>query len=1234
MGGGSPSHAPEKEVASAIAGTSVVDSPILLLVCFHKALRAELANLHRLANILLPSSSTTERPSRSSVLDLCQRYRFLHKIYKYHCAGEDEVVFHALDKHVRNVACTYSLEHSSISDLFDSLFYWLDVLLNDDGPSSKPCHELAHLTGTIQTSICRHMLKEEKQVFPLLMQRLSFKEQASLVWQFICSVPVILLEDFLPWMMSYLSVREHADAIFCIKEIIPKERLLQEVVISWLGKKSLSFSGAYTSRKDEKVALGLDEPSNLEELPKIYSSREFLSHEKSRQKESDHLHSTASNCPINNLRLWHGIIMKELKEILAEIHDMRNFRNILSLSSASSRIMFIADVLIFYSDALEKVIFPVLNKHVDGELCFSHQQFPEESQIEGLLCVLQSFNALNKKPFSKLVEKLCWQLESFITGINKHLAFQESEVFPLICKNCDNEMQQRCLYESILMMPLGLLKSVITWLSANLTDDESKAVLCSIKLAGPAVNTAFAALLYDWFSIGYSGKTSLEIFHKELQEMFKSRSSFIPEQIDEGTGFYLDMKMRPFKRPHPSEAKASSADKDKDMKSLTSALPGTCSVTTDSSHVMSQDTDECSTSYSSEINLQIFFSKALKKISSFSQLLADELDAGTNVQEPKPIDHIFHFHKALEKDLEYLVTVSASMVEELDALKEFRQRFLIVQVLYQAHSTAEDEIAFPALEAKGTLQNISGSYTIDHKLEEEHFQNVANVLDEISELHSFLSTAMISTVGAAALDQRMLMYQDMCMKLHGMCKSMQTTLGHHVHREESELWPLFLEHFSEEEQEKIIGSIIGRTRAEILQTMIPWLMASLSPSEQNTMMSSWRKATKNTMFNEWLSEWWEGMKRNDISMVIEEQSIPPSGATDSLEVVAAYLSKDGSSVPKRVSLHDTRSGLLRWNSTGITTILSGDANGDDQKLSRNREKQQFSERMKLHSGTDIHKTVDVNDTAEKPMQIAPISQNFTPLQEHLLTMSQEDLEASIRKVSHDPTLEPDQKSYLIQNLLMSRWMISQQVLHSEETIFSDGAEVPGLSVSFRDPLKLTFGCKHYKRNCKLLFSCCNKLFTCKYCHDDVSDHLMDRKLTTKMMCMKCLQIQPIGRKCSNINCNDLSMARYFCCICKLFDDEREIYHCPFCNLCRVGKGLGIDYFHCMNCNACMSKSLAVHICLEKCFESNCPICHDDIFTSSSPVKALPCGHLMHSTCFQQVIGRHAGVLWDAGCTVG
>lgn len=67
------------------------------------------------------------------------------------------------------------------------------------------------------------------QVFPLLMQQFSSKEQGSLVWQFICSVPVILIEQFLPWMMSFLSLEEQLDVNHCIKEIVPREKTLQEV---------------------------------------------------------------------------------------------------------------------------------------------------------------------------------------------------------------------------------------------------------------------------------------------------------------------------------------------------------------------------------------------------------------------------------------------------------------------------------------------------------------------------------------------------------------------------------------------------------------------------------------------------------------------------------------------------------------------------------------------------------------------------------------------------------------------------------------------------------------------------------------------------------------------------------------------------------------------------------------------------------------------------------------------
>jgi zinc finger-like protein len=48
--------------------------------------------------------------------------------------------------------------------------------------------------------------------------------------------------------------------------------------------------------------------------------------------------------------------------------------------------------------------------------------------------------------------------------------------------------------------------------------------------------------------------------------------------------------------------------------------------------------------------------------------------------------------------------------------------------LYRAHSNAEDDIVFPALEAKEALHNVSHSYTIDHKQEEQLFTDIAQVL--------------------------------------------------------------------------------------------------------------------------------------------------------------------------------------------------------------------------------------------------------------------------------------------------------------------------------------------------------------------------------------------------------------------------------------------------------------------------------------------------------------------------
>ncbi len=58
-------------------------------------------------------------------------------------------------------------------------------------------------------------------------------------------------------------------------------------------------------------------------------------------------------------------------------------------------------------------------------------------------------------------------------------------------------------------------------------------------------------------------------------------------------------------------------------------------------------------------------------------------------------------------------------------------------------------------------------------------------------------------------------------QLQRMCAAMRATLEQHVRAEEHELWPLFNEHFSVEEQQHIVGMIIGRSGAEVLQAMLP-----------------------------------------------------------------------------------------------------------------------------------------------------------------------------------------------------------------------------------------------------------------------------------------------------------------------------------------------------------------------------------------------------------------------------
>ncbi|KMK61219.1 CHY and RING finger domain-containing protein [Aspergillus fumigatus Z5] len=126
------------------------------------------------------------------------------------------------------------------------------------------------------------------------------------------------------------------------------------------------------------------------------------------------------------------------------------------------------------------------------------------------------------------------------------------------------------------------------------------------------------------------------------------------------------------------------------------------------------------------------------------------------------------------------------------------------------------------------------------------------------------------------------------------------------------------------------------------------------------------------------------------------------------------------------------------------------------------------------------------------------------------------------------------------------------------------------------------GCRHYRRNVKLQCFACKKWYTCRFCHDEVEDHHLDRPKTENMLCMLCGHAQPAAAVCRQ--CGKLA-AQYYCNICKLWDND--------------------------------SNKKNTHRCIERSTQCDCPICGDYMFTSPETVVFMRCGHSIHQKCLSE-----------------
>lgn len=549
------------------------------------------------------------------------------------------------------------------------------------------------------------------------------------------------------------------------------------------------------------------------------------------------------------------------------------------------------------------------------------------------------------------------------------------------------------------MMPLGMLKCTITWFMAHLSEVEFESILCFIRQGANVLNGNFTSLLDGWVQHGYYGKSSIETFRKDLNKMFSCRCSYITELAEEITGSSsLNSDVRHCNKPSPMAACSRHSGNLHNFASTSSSFSFRIS-------------EKHSTLYSSGINMRVFYPSLLTTLHPSKELLTGSNDlSAPSETESRPVDYLLYFHKALKNNLEYLADKASHLAESDGFLEDFIQRFNMLHFLYQLHSDAEDEIAFPALEAKGEpVENISCSYTIDHKLEADHFKLISELIDVIS-----LLIKASSDGGMMSIESEPSNYKQLCSKLHDTCMSMNKQLFDHIDREETEILPLFRKYFSTEEQEKIVGYMLGRLNAETLQQILPWLMASLTPEEQKDLIFIWRRVTKNTKFDEWLRAWWGGISKYEGFQSVGEPNMFQASTTDALEVVSAYLSEHR--LHEREGRHDTAnlSGEQKFICENGKSLNDSLVDKIDKSLDKRIDRSGLHNESKNEKGDNA---VDVVGPQKEPGRLLEMKlRDSHP--EKLSTMSQEELEIVIRKISRDSSLDAKKKSYMMQNLLM------------------------------------------------------------------------------------------------------------------------------------------------------------------------------------------------------------------------
>ena len=530
-------------------------------------------------------------------------------------------------------------------------------------------------------------------------------------------------------------------------------------------------------------------------------------------------------------------------------------------------------------------------------------------------------------------------------------------------------------------------------------------------------------------------------------------------------------------------------------------------------------------------------------------------------------------------------------------------------------------------------------YEEDHVNEEKMFGRMDCLLTDIRGV--LLGRSATTTLNTDPLKR-------MTDELRKLVESLSKHLFLHLEKEEDQCMPLVAKHLSKDEINELVGKIMGKRSSDTMCKILTMAIQTLPASEREDMVYHMKQAMVGTFFERWLAMegFWSSTSPDDgktdnnngnNSNINYGDDSKPAAAEN--ETTRNETSADQSQAsPKGASQtcctpHDHPPEVFAKNVNASADSRKPKKEPNEvvsqeelQKLIRTiAANPSLTSEQKSATIQGLRDSVWQSNRKRKMDEISIVYEHADPHSRQLASTSTRD-----RRVTPPSAYYRKSKSGKVKLVWSSDNDESQD--HSELTKLPVDNSVPlfsarELAPTYHDGAAgAVLGCPHYARSCKLRHPSSGRLYTCRLCCQQEremplkdQDSPLDRYAVTEVLCMKCGTLQPADKQCINAKCESKGKpySKYHCKICNFYDDSatKMIYHCPYCNVCRAGAGLGIDFRHCMRCNACVSITDDDHVCIPQRLQGNCPICHEILFQSTEPLRGLKCGHVMHLSCF-------------------